>query len=289
MPRIATRLLPFLLLFALHTQAFAEKKPYSVFAKGHHIGSADVDSGDGSFETSGFTTGFSMPLLTFSYTQDTYDWNNASSLPLTSNGDDPWDTLHVLELSTSFSGKLADRWGWFAYGNVDSAFEEEMKDSFGALAVGGISYSLNERFSISAGVGGKFHSVEDELFPVLSIHYNAVGADGVGAYGSLGVDGVVAGYAFTPSLRLKGAVKHEIEMYRLADDSNVSREGYMEHSGWRAGVQGEYDITSSLSITGGLDYHFARTMRIYESSGDEDKKLDVDGAPGFTLGIGYAF
>ncbi|GFM33587.1 hypothetical protein [Desulfovibrio subterraneus] len=63
----------------------------------------------------------------------------------------------------------------------------------------------------------------------------------------------------------------------------------MELSGWRVGVQGEYDIPQSLSIAGGLSYHFARTMRIYDSSGDEDKKLDVDGAPGISLGISYAF
>lgn len=288
---LSKRLLSILMILALYTPAYAEGEdtPYSVFAEGHYIGEAEMESNEGSFGITGFTTGFSIPFLDFSYTQDRYDWSNASRLPLGTNGDDPWETMHTLALSSGYSDQINDTWGWFVHGGISSAFESDINDSFGAMATGGLTYAVTDTISISAGAGIAFHSLENAIFPVISIDYNGRGADGLGTFGSLGLDGVQAGYAFSKEFRLVGDVTRTGDLYRLADDSKVEREGFVEFSGWKGGVRAEYDITSEFSLSGGMDYHFARTMKVYDSDGDERKKLDIDGAPGFSLGVSYSF
>lgn len=255
-----------------------------------YVGEADVEDDEGKYSVFSATIAARYSFLSAEYKLSNYSWDDEDDLPfLTGTGNDAWDTLHSLWLGAQHGDHISGNWSYFVRGGVSSAFEEEMEDSFGAVALGGAAYDLGSGWEVQAGVGGKVHPVKNTLFPVLGVSWEGKSAGGQKRFFSLKYPKAEAGYGFSEEWLLRAAIGTEGDTYRLADDSDVSEEGYADISEWNAGLYVDWTPATNLMFTLGAEYRFAREITIYDDDGDELDEYDSDAAPAVTLSVGYSF
>ena len=84
------------------------------------------------------------------------------------------------------------------------------------------------------------------------------------------------------------AARWDRDIYRLSNDSDVTKKGYMEESGYRRRVSRHHAI-NNLKFTVGAELLFDRQLRLYDKGGDEFSKTDVDRSLGAVIRASYSF
>lgn len=256
---------------------------FNVHAQGY--GRADADAG-GSYSKveSGFSAGYKW--LTFSYTRTKYDWSDSKSVGF-SKGHEPWDELNRLSLDASFDGYINDSVGWFAGGALISAFEDQMWDSFSFAPHVGLKFTPAYDWAVRVGAAALISPVRPIVLPLVGVEWRNELDYGLSA--SLGFPRTEVQYRFNDLLAARAAARWDRDIYRLSNDSTVSKKGYMEESGYVGGTYLDITPLERLKLTVGAEVLFDRQLRLYDKGGDEFSKTDVDPSLGAVFRVGYSF
>ncbi len=251
------------------------------------VAGADVDDGEGSMAVTGTRASLGTSWGGLDYAVARYHWDDASRLPLGNGNDDPWDTLHSLRLDLRHRAMVNDDWGYFVGGGVSAGWEEEMDDA-GALHLrAGLLRVLRPGLTLSLGLGGAVHKTGLRAMPLAALAWGAEEEPGFSAV--VGLPETWLRYRFDAAWLVRLGARMEGGLYRLADDSPVVSSGYVRQSGVAAAFVADWSPLENLTLSFGPEWHFARELTLYNEDGDEQDSYDGDAAPGFGLGLRYAF
>lgn len=263
--------------------------PFRLRVTGSHVAKADVGDGPGAVSLTSGGLDLSWKFLTLGYSQTRYDWKNVGSLSFGNGVDDPWDTLHRLSLGASYEGGLSEDWFYHTGATITSSFEKEMSGSLGGIVRGGLGYVVSDKVKALFGVALMMNSIETNLMPTVGLSYDDIGRDGSGFTGFLGLPTTSGSYHFNSAHALRVSLEPNGRTARLADDSTVSRQGYMSTEGWQTGLYYDWNPSKALSFTAGPEYNFGRSLRTYNKDGDKLRKENISDAFGGMLRLRYRF
>ncbi|BBD08115.1 uncharacterized protein DFE_1389 [Desulfovibrio ferrophilus] len=261
--------------------------PVSISVETGIVSDADYDDREGGFSVLQADVSMTYDILRLSYGVRSYDWNDRTGLPFGNGVDDPWDQLHEIELSAHDRGRINSEWGWFYVAGVSAAYEEEMDDSLGMFVGGGASYALSDAWAVQMGVGVAGHKIRWAVVPILGVMWNQGVEQGFSA--RIGFPEAELVYRFDPQWAVHLAGRVEYDLWRLADDSTVRSKGYLEESGIRVGLYGDWTPTKELFVRFGPEFIFARETTFYNSDGDEQNSYNSGATVGGSFSIGYHF
>ncbi len=271
--------------FAMPETARAEQPDgprFNVYTQGYE--KADTDEGGAYSKTeSGVSAGYKW--FTLAYKQSEYSWSHANSVHFSKGT--PWHTLHKLSLDASFDGMFNDTLGWFASGTILSGFEDEMWDSFTFAPRGGLTFMPSYDWKFHVGAAGLISPVRPLVLPMIGMEWRNEMDYGLSA--SVGFPATRVQYRFNDFLAARLAARWDRDIYRLANNSNVSRKGYVEESGYTGGAYLDITPIENLKLTVGAEMLFDRQLRLYDKGGDEFSKTDVDRAVGAVFRASYSF
>ncbi len=304
MPKHKVKYLAFiflLIVFMMPSISFADEplrhvytapdNPINVSASGRYIGEADFDNSTGGFSVAEFATGLEWRWLNFSYTGRQYNWNNVNNLSFGNGKNDPWDTIHTLSMGVNFENMINSRWGWFAGITGKSSFEQEMDNSLSAFGQVGLMYRFNNDWTTFFGLIGSVSYDDPTIFPFIRINYRS--AKDIGLSANIGIPVSYISYRFNEIIALRAGGGITGNEYRLADDSSVSKKGYVKEEDVTAGIYA--DITPNftgiehLRLSIGAEYTTLREINIYDKDYNKIQDIDIDNAMGGFVRLQYTF
>jgi hypothetical protein len=217
-----------------------------------------------------------------------YSWSEVERLPFGNGVDEPWDDLNVLTLGYQRNGRVSQRWMYFVGLSVSSSFEKQWNDAYSYRGFAGFTYVYSPKLQFTLGAGGVFHKVRSQGLPVVGITYNRGATKGLSA--GLGFPLTFLAYHFNENWALKTrVVEFDLDIFRLADDSPASPEGFLERRDLMADLGVEWTPIKSLVLYVGARYYFKRELTLYDQDGNNERCYDVDNAWGGVLRFSWKF
>ena len=249
---------------------------------------AEVAGSGSDVSGAGFNLRASYKDFFLSYERIQYSWSNVERLPFGNGRDDPWDDLNVLTLGYQHNGRINPKWMYFIGGGVSSSFEKEFDDSYSFRGFGGFTYIYSPKLQFTLGAGGVYHKVRSQGLPVVGITYNRGATEGLSA--GLGFPLTFVAYHFNENWALKTrVVEFDLDIFRLADDSPVHPEGFLERQDLMADLGVEWTPMKALALYVGARYYFRRELTLYDKDGNNEREFDVDNAWGGVLRLSWKF
>lgn len=277
--------LTMMLVFAVGAQAEDAPVRFDIFTQGY--GKAEVDNRGGEFSVVNTNIMAGYKWFTFNYSRSEYDWEHSSALPFGKKQGEPWKTLHNLAFDAKTGGQLTDTVGWFAGGTLTSGFESEIANSFSLGGRGGLTWEVNEDFRIRAGGIGLLSPAHAMLLPLIGLDWrNELDA---GFSATIGAPLTALRYRLNPVVSTRLSSYWSRSLYRLANDSSVSKEGYLEDSGLTTGAYVDITPLDGLKLTVGAEVLSERYIRLFDDNGDRLSKYRVDSSLGGVLRLKYSF
>lgn len=253
------------------------------------LADAEFDDGEGEVgSTTAFISG-GYSWLNLSYARTDYSWSDVGKLAFGNGSDDPWDTLHALAVSSEHDGMFNDRWGWFAGAALGAAYEDEMSGAWEVSAYGGGVYVWDEHTTVTFGLGASEHETGFGFLPLFGVQWDYVGEDGAGWYAALGLPETNVGYAFSRDFSLTLELGIDDDVYRLADDSKVIREGYVGVEDMSLSLAADWTLYEDVTLTLAPSYHWGRSMTLYDKNGDKEESYDLNDSFGALLNLSVDF
>lgn len=237
-----------------------------------------------------FSASAAISIMDFNitYKNDSYSWNKLQGLPFGNRKDDPWENLHSISAGYNHADMFNQRWGYLAGVNIYSEFEKEMSGSYSGIGYGGVIYKMAEQnLVLRVGVGVGYNEVETTGIPMIGIDWNSEAAEGFSV--SVGLPETRVAYKFNQQNTLYTGLTCEDGIFRLADDSKVSQEGYFEQESYGGMVGYIFQPSEQCSITVGATYYFDRQYNIYDKNGENKKEYDLDNAAGGFITASFTF
>lgn len=243
---------------------------------------------EGEVEVVSGMAGISLMNFEISYKYDSYTWDNLKGIPFGNGKDDPWESLHTIEFGYNHSDMLDQRWGYFFGFSASSEFEKEMSGSYGSMGYSGVICNMPEwNLMIRVGGGVTYNEVETSGIPMIGIDWNSQTPSGFTV--SVGIPETQIAYRFNPRNTIVLGLTGEGGMFRLADDSTVEAEGYLEPESYGAMLAYVSEPIEHCQVTLGGAIYFDRTYKIYDKNGNNEKEYDLDDAAGGFVSIGFTF
>ena len=252
----------------------------AVMVEAATTGWADIDESDGELRYSGVGVMADFWCFNLGYAQKHFEWEQVDQLPFGDGTGDPWDELCEVNFGLGYGGAISEQWSWFGEAGMFSAYEEDVDGSFGYYAAVGGGYVLNDMWSFSAGIAGAgYRKIRTKwsMFPMLGVNWRADAEEGFSAM--LGYPETMINYHFGPRATLSLFISSDGTVYRLADDSTVAAEGYMETDFTVAGVSLDLRVTKSFSLLLRMDYVMNGRLQVYDTDGDKLDHYDVGSTP----------
>ena len=253
------------------------------------VKSANVDGTDGETNINGYYATVKLSKLAFGYRYAGYEWENTDELPFGNGRDDPWKQLHKIFVSTGHDVMLGEYVGFFFNLRGFAQFEEETDDSFGGTGFAGLVLNLPEgQLRFRLGAEGVYHDIETSVHPYGSIDWNVDAP--VGPSLSLGWPESAFRYRFDEYTEIElGCDAIFKDYYRLADQSPVKKQGYLEIKEYDAAIAFKFFPIEFLELKAGVNYKFEREYTIYDSDGENEKDYETDNAWGGFLAVTLQF
>lgn len=266
----------------------AEAKGFALEAYGYRLQDVEMEKGKAKYDVTRSGIKASYSHFHFAYNRLDYSWDDSeiAKLPFGNGVDKPWKALQTLEIGANYDGKFSEKWTYSLEGALLSSFEKDIKDinsRVQAWAGYGFSPVLRLRFGARAYV----YSHQLIGVPVLSLDYRWDKLDGFSA--QIGVPDAHLRYGFNKYLALRLFGEYEQDIYRLADDSEVEKEGYLQREGIMTGLMLDITPVKDLCISAGIIRSLNYTLTTYDKDGDDEKEYDNESAWGALLKVNYAF
>ncbi|MDD5081199.1 MAG: hypothetical protein PHC58_04295 [Candidatus Omnitrophica bacterium] len=246
------------------------------------LGRQDVEGASASVDIISTRLGVECDFLKFGYTLSDYNWTNPDSLSFGNSKDDPWGSLHKINLMMRYGGKIDEKWMYMVLTKIDSGFENEVNNSFGyGLGMLG-AYKFSPKFRIILGTLLSYDEIEEtELGPIFGFLWDD--GDDRGFSLNVGVPETYLKYDFNDRLSLN--LKFDIvkDLYRLSDHSVVSEKGYFRDEFIGYALMLNYSFNKNMHIEFGPQIISKHEFNIYDRNGNKIDEYDIDDAFGFKL------
>ncbi len=221
--------------------------------------------------------------LTLGYELNLYDFSGASDL-----GVDPWDDVHILELTGRLQWAASD--DWFIFGGPIVQFARETDAAWDDAVMGGAVIGATRVFSktlILGGGVGVLSQIQDSalVFPVLVIDWQIndnlrlVSQGRVGSSGGLGLELV---YDLGSGWEVAGGFQYEQRRFRLDSSRADAPEGVGEETTLPLWARLSYEINENV----GLDLYAgvaSGELDLDDNGGNAVARADYD--PGGFIGF----
>ncbi len=253
-----------------------------------YVGPTNFEDRNGEVGGCSASVAISLSKVNFGYQYISFAWDQVNDLPFGNEKDDPWEHFHSTSIGYEHSEMVNRRWGYFAGINVSSQFEKEMSGSFGAAGFGGMVFNIPEsNLILRSGGVLSYNEVETTLMPLVGLEWNPQAKSGFSA--SLGVPVTRVSYHYGPIASVSLGLTMDGGVYRLADDSTVEKEGYLEMESFAALLALEFVPVEKCWVQIGGLYFFNRDFTLYNKDGDNERTYGLDDALGVFLEIGLDF
>ena len=248
----------------------------------------DVNGDAGSFSVFGGQADLEFGWLTADYIYRRYEWSDAGRLPFGDGASDPWEELHKAATGISHDDMWSEKWGYFFAAEVSTAFEEEMDDSFGTRAWGGFIYRMPAwNLGFRLGALYDWNEVKSTVLPIVGIAWKNPGVQGFSAM--IGIPLTAITYRFSERLALQAGMAFDSDTFRLADDSPVSPEGYLETQDIGGEIALLYTLSETLRLRVAGGGFFDRSLTIYDPDGNNGEEYDIDPGAFGRVALSVAF
>lgn len=223
----------------------------------------------------------------FGYTQWDLNWNNVDRLPFGNGKDQPINALHKLTLGGKLFKPLSDSTRWINVIGATSAYETEMNDSYSVNLRSFLLYQYHSDVSLLIGAMYNYHPVRSRLYPIAGLTYRAKAKQGLSAV--IGFPRLFVAYGLTDRWKVSSGVSYRQFMAKLADDSIIEQQGYVELQSWKGDVMLSYqpDAHWRVDVFGhySADYRFA----FYSRHGNRQDQYKVEPSWGGGMKVRYEF
>ena len=281
----------FLLMFSPFLAWAGDGVDASMEAAGSVSLPASVNGGPGKYSVAraGATGTVKTEYVTIglSARRDMYSWFDRHSLPFGNGGNVPWEALNRLGLSLRHSGELGGEWGYFASAGASASFEKQVDGSLGLSAMAGAVWKPSQEWTVRLGAGMVWHQIRSYPVPVAGVSYRSQAVKGLEA--ELGFPYSHVGYRVNEWLGVRLTGEMDYGLYRLASDSGVRRDGYVEFSGYSTGLWAELTPLEAMTLRLGCAWDFQGNVSLYLQNGEGEKTYTRAGTPRIGATLKYAF
>ena len=219
--------------------------------------------------------------------RDMYSWYNRHSLPFGNASKVPWEALNRLGLSLTHSGELGGDWGYFTSASASASYEKQIDGSLGLSASAGAVWKPSQEWTVRLGAGVVWHKIRSYPIPVAGIAYRSQTLKGFEA--ELGFPYSHVGYRVNEWLGVRLTGEMDYGLYRLASDSAVRRDGYVEFSGYSTGLWAELTPLEAMTLRLGCAWDFQGNVTLYRENGEGKKQYSRAGTPRLGATMRYDF
>lgn len=285
---VALALIPHLCAAQPEHESFGEIEFNSAFVDTAEFLDKNDKSLNAEVETWSADTEISLSKLKIGYKYTSYQWSQPDRLPFGSGKDGPWTELHDISAGFHHSGMFNPEWGYFFGAGASSQFEKEISASYSGSGFAGLFYNVPEwRLCIRVGGGASVNEVESEVMAMGGIEWNGFAETGLSI--ALGIPDTHIAYRFTPESRIRLGLTMNKGLYRLADDSPVEKEGYLETERFGGFLEYELKPADFCKLSLGGAFFFDREYRLYDKDGNDERVYDLDDAGGGFASISFMF
>ncbi len=287
-PRCAAITMATLFLLALGGVQSAQAEGLALEAYGYHLRDVELEKGKAKYNVTRSGLKATYSHFRFVYDRMDYKWDNSeiAKLPFGNGSDKPWKALQKLEIGANFENNLNDKWSYSLDGAVFSAFEKDF-GGYGGRVQAWAGYGFSPLLRLRFGARAYIYQFQAIAMPVLSLDYRWDKQEGFSA--QIGVPDAHLRYGFNKYIALRLFGEYEQDLYRLADDSKVENEGYLQREGVMTGLVMDITPVKDLCISAGVIRSLAYTLTTYDKDGDNDKEYDNESAWGAIVTVNYAF
>ena len=281
----------FLLMFCPFIASANEGVALSAEGTGTVSFPASVNGGPGKYSVAraGATATVKTEYVTLglSARRDMYSWFDRHSLPFGNGRNVPWEGLNRLGLSLRHSGDLGGDWGYFASAGASASYETQIDGSLGLSGTAGVVWKPSQEWTVRLGAGVVWHRIQSYPIPVAGITYRSQTVKGLEA--ELGFPYSHVGYRVNEWLKVRLTGEMDYGLYRLASDSGVRRDGYVEFAGYSAGLWGELTPVEAMTLRLGCAWDFQGSVSLYRENGEGKKQYSREGTPRISASMKYDF
>ena len=257
-------------------------------AYGYYLSDIEFDDGGAKYDMTRSGLKATYSYFRFVYDRMDFNWddNEIAKLPFGNGKDDPWESLQRLEIGANYQGKFNHKWSYAVDGALFSAFEKDIKEIDSRLQAWA-GYGFNPDLRLRFGARAYIYAFQVVALPVLSLDYRWDQQEGFSA--NLGFPETHLRYGFNKYVALRLFGEYEHHTYRLADDSEVEEEGYLQREGVMTGLVVDLTPVKNLCISAGVIRSLDYTLTTYDKDGDNEKDYDNESGWGAIVRVNYAF
>jgi hypothetical protein len=285
-PGCAAILMAGMIMLATGGYQPAHAKDLALEAYGYHLRDVEFDKGNAKYNVTRSGLKASYSHFYFSYDRMDFNWDDIAKLPFGNGQDKPWKALQKIELGAGIEKALNSKWSYALDGAVFSAFENDF-GGYGGRVQAWAGYGFSPDLRLRFGARAYIHQFQLIALPVISLDYRLGQQEGFSS--SIGVPDAHLRYGFNKYIALRLFGEYEQDLYRLADDSKVEQEGYLQREGVMAGLLMDITPVKDLSITAGVIRSLAYTLTTYNKDGDNEKEYDNEPGWGAIVKVNYTF
>ena len=251
-----------------------------------YLSDAKFENFQASVQTSKQKIQINNGIVGFSYSRWDFEWSDAEDLDFY-RGKIPIESMQSMRLYANYPLRINDKWFMLNMLNVNATYEDQSDDAFGAGISSFFSYKLDDKHSIQLGAFANYHSIKTLLLPVMGYSYRVRERDGLQMV--LGFPRAYVGYHLNPNLLLNAGMIYSQAVIRLADDSGIEEQGYIEAKDFQSNIGFRYEVNNNFQLSADLLYAFKRDFNTYNRDAKEIDSYSIDPSLGATLKIKYLF
>jgi len=251
-----------------------------------YLTDAKFENSQASVQTSKQKIQINNGIVGFSYSRWDFEWSDAEDLDFY-RGKIPIDSMQSMRLYANYPVRINEKWFMLNMVNISATYEDQYDDAFGAGISSFFSYKLDDNHAIQLGAFANYHSIKTLLLPVIGYSYRVRERDGLQMV--LGFPRAYIGYHLTPDLLLNAGMIYSQAVIRLADDSGIEPQGYIEAKDFQSNAGFRYELNNHFQLSADLLYAFKRDFNIYNHDAEEIDSYSIEPSLGATLKIRYLF
>lgn len=271
---------------------------FSIWARGDHTFTTDIDSGGTFSSSSGRVTLTAESLvqrdlslkLSMGFGGDFYDFKGANL----GSGLDPWDDIYSLGFRGRINWSVTNQ--WVVFGGADILFSGETGASWDNAITGGGLFGATYIFGQDLQVGLGFFigsKLEDSVLfvPVPVLHWKIDEHWAISTQGRAGLTGGTGAeliYDFGGGWAAAIGGRYEFRRFRLSD-SGPTPNGVGQDSSFPFWARLSYDLNKNFSMDFYGGFLLGGNFQLDDSAGFKLGESDYDGAPfmGLSLRLEY--
>jgi len=251
-----------------------------------YLSDAKFENSQASVQTSKQKIQINNGIVGFSYSRWDFEWSDAEDLDFY-RGKIPIESMQSLRLYVNYPLPINDEWFMLNMVNISATYEDEYDDAFGAGVSSFFSYKIDDKHSLQIGAFANYHSVKTLVLPVIGYSYRVRERDGLQVV--LGFPRAFVGYHLTPELLLNAGMIYSQAVIRLADDSGIEPQGYIEAKDFQSNIGFRYELNEHFQLRADMLYAFKRDFNIYNRDAEEIDSYSIEPSLGATVKIQYLF